>query len=271
VIKKRISIICMYTFLSIAAFLSLFPLYWTIVSATNTNPDILSATLTPGTNLLENFRNLTAGWNIGQAFWNSTRNSVTLTVLSVLICSMAGYGFEVFHSKAKDRLMSILLLSMMIPFAAIMIPLFSITADLGLLGTTLGFILPTLATAFLIMLFRQSARYFPSDMIEAARIDGLSEVGIFFRMFVPTMKSTFAAAIVITFMGAWNSYLWPVIIFRPFQEAHTMPLVISNIIAGYVTDYGVLMLSVLIATFPTIVIFFLLQRYFAEGIVGTIK
>jgi lactose/L-arabinose transport system permease protein len=184
---------------------------------------------------------------------------------------MAGYGFEVFHSKYKDRLMSILLLSMMIPFAAIMIPLFSLTADMGLLGTTLGFILPTLATAFLIMLFRQSARYFPHDMIEAARIDGLSEVGIFFRMFMPTMKSTYAAAIVITFMAAWSSYLWPVIIFRPFQDAHTMPLIISNIMAGYVIDNGVLMLAVMIATLPTIIIFFLLQRYFAEGIVGTIK
>jgi lactose/L-arabinose transport system permease protein len=265
----------MYTFLCIAAFVSLFPLFWMVVSATNTSAAVLRATMIPGLNLLENFRNLTASWDIMGAFWNSTRNAVVLTLLSVLICSFAGYGFEVFHSKAKDRLMRFLLLSMMIPFAAIMIPLFTLSADMGLLrsspGRMIAFILPTLSTAFLIMLFRQSARYFPHDMLEAARIDGLNEFTIFFRIFMPTMKSTYAAAIVITFMAAWNSYLWPVILFRPVMADHTLPLVISNIMAGYVIDNGVLMLAVLITTLPAIIVFFMLQRYFAEGIVGSIK
>jgi lactose/L-arabinose transport system permease protein len=167
--------------------------------------------------------------------------------------------------------MSILLLSMMIPMAALIVPLFRLFSGLGLIGSVFGFILPGIATAFLILLFRQSARYFPSDMIEAARIDGLSEVAIFFRMFMPTMKSTYAAAIVITFMGAWNAYLWPVIILRPVPAAVTMPLLIANTTDGYVTDNGVIMLAVLIATLPTIAVFFFLQRYFAEGILGSVK
>ncbi|MCL2221475.1 MAG: carbohydrate ABC transporter permease [Oscillospiraceae bacterium] len=260
----------MYVFLSIAAFLSIFPLFWTAVSATNSTPDILAASMLPGTHLIANFERLLELSDLGRAFWNSTRNAVILTAVSVTICSLAGYAFEVFHSKAKDRLMGILLLSMMIPFAAVMIPLFRLATSLNLNDTTLGFMLPTLSTAFLIMLFRQSTRSFPHEMIEAARIDGLNELSIFFRIYVPTMKSTYAAAITITFMAAWNVFLWPRLIMMS-PEAVTMPMLISNLMAGYVTEFGVVMLAVLIATLPTIIIFLFLQRYFAEGLLGTIK
>ena len=108
------------------------------------------------------------------------------------------------------------------------------------------------------------------EIIEAARMDGVSEIGIFFRMYIPTMKSTYAAAITITFLAAWNSFLWPRVIFLT-QDAVTLPLLISNLIAGYVTDNGVVMLAVLITTLPTIALFFFLQRYFAEGILGSVK
>ena len=267
---KVIARVCMYIFLSVAAFFSLFPLFWTAVSATNTTPDILAASMLPGTNLIANFERLLELSNLGRAFWNSARNAIVLTAVSVTICSLAGYAFEVFHSKAKDRLMSILLLSMMVPFAAVMIPLFRLATNMGLNDTTLGFMLPTLSTAFLIMLFRQSTRSFPYEMIEAARIDGLNELSIFVRIYVPTMKSTYAAAVTITFMAAWNVFLWPRLIMMS-PDAITMPMLISNLMAGYVTEFGVVMLAVLIATLPTIIIFLFLQRYFAEGLMGTIK
>ena len=268
--KITVSRICMYAFLSIAAFLSIFPLLWTAISATNASVDVIRGTMLPGAYLLQNLARLFEIADVRTAFINSTRNAVLLTFCSVLICSMAGYGFEIYHSRAKDRLMSVLLLSMMVPFAAIMIPLFRLVADMGLLNTTIGFMLPMLSTAFLIMLFRQSTRSFPHEMIEAARIDGLNEVSIFFRIFMPTMKSTYAAAITITFMNAWNIFLWPRIIMLS-PDSITMPVLISNLIAGYVTDFGVVMLAVLIATLPTVAIFFFLQRYFAEGVMGTIK
>lgn len=268
--KVRISRIFMYIFLSVAAFLSLFPLVWTLIAATNTNVDILRGTLLPGSHLIQNFIRLTELSNLGQAFWNSARNAILATFISIAICSLAGYGFEIFHSRSKDRLMTILLLSMMIPFAAVMIPLFQLVGRLGLLNTTLGFMLPTLSTAFLIMLFRQSTRSFPREMIEAARIDGLNELSIFLRIYIPTMKSTYAAAITITFMAAWNVFLWPrIIMISP--DSITMPLLISNLMAGYVADFGVIMLAVTIATLPTILIFFFLQRYFAEGVLGAVK
>jgi lactose/L-arabinose transport system permease protein len=268
--KKTLLNIFRYGFLTVVAFGSVFPLLWTAVSATNRSVDVIRGSLLPGTYLLNNLNRLMELTELRLALINSTRNAVALTLLSVLICSLAGYGFEIYHSKAKDRLMSILLLSMMLPFVAIMIPLFQLVGNLGLLDTTLGFMLPTLATAFLIMFFRQNTRSFPREMIEAARIDGLNEINIFFRIFVPTMKSTYAAAITITFMGAWNVFLWPRIIMMS-PESVTMPMLISNLIAGYVTDFGIVMLAVLIATLPTIILFFFLQRYFREGILGTIK
>jgi len=268
--KIKFSRVFMYVFLSLASAFSLFPLVWTVISATNTNADILRGTLLPGTHLVQNFIRLTELTDLGRAFWNSTRNAVITTFVSIAICSLAGYGFEIYHSRAKDRLMSFLLLSMMIPFAAVMVPLFQLTANLGLLNTTLGFMLPTLSTAFLIMLFRQNTRTFPLEMIEAARIDGLNELSIFVRIYVPTMKSTYAAAITITFMAAWNVFLWPRIIMLS-PDAVTMPMLISNLMAGYVADFGVIMLAVTIATLPTVLLFFFLQRYFAEGMTGTIK
>ncbi|HMR12884.1 MAG TPA: carbohydrate ABC transporter permease, partial [Arachnia sp.] len=180
------------------------------------------------------------------------------------------YGFEIYHSKGKDRLMAVLLLAMMIPFAATMIPLFRLFANIGLLNSTWAVIIPAIATPFLILLFRQASRNFPHEMLEAARLDGLNEVAIFFRIYMPTMRSTYAAAAVITFMAAWNNFLWPKVILLK-TEYQTMPMLISNLSAGYVTNYGVLMLAVLLASLPTMVIFLILQRSFAAGMTGAIK
>lgn len=166
--------------------------------------------------------------------------------------------------------MSIILLAMMVPFAATMIPLFQMFSSAKLLNTTMGFVLPTISTPFLIMLFRQSARSFPHDIMEAARIDGLGELSIFFKMFMPTMRSTYAAAMTITFMNAWNSYLWPKVIMSDATSI-TMPMLVSNLKEGYFTDYGMLMLAVFLCSIPTIIIFFVLQKNFAEGITGAVK
>lgn len=268
--KKDLVSVVKYSFLFLAAFLSLFPLLWMFLSATNRSVDVITGRLLPGTYLTENFKTLMANTNLLRALWNSLRYAVTGTICSLFVCSLAGYGFEVYHDRKKDLLMGILLLSMMVPFAAIMIPLFMMFGRLQLLNTTAAFVLPTVSTAFLIFLFRQSTRSFPSEIIEAARIEGMGELGIFFKMYIPVMKSTFAAAAVITFMNAWNSYLWPLIIMQK-EESKTMPLLISNLIAGYTIDYGVLMLAVTLSILPTMVIFLILQKNFAEGIISSIR
>lgn len=268
-ISKKNSFI-LYAFLILVSFVSVFPLLWMLIAATNTSVDVVKGRLLPGLNFIENFKNLVAAQDVAAAMFNSFKYAIVLTIVSLVVCSLAGYGFEIFHDKGKDIVMSIILLAMMVPFAAAMIPLFQMFSSAKLLNTTIGFILPTISTPFLIMLFRQSARSFPHDIIEAARIDGLSEIAIFFRMFMPTMRSTYAAAMTITFMNAWNNYLWPKVMMTD-ESKMTMPMLIANLTEGYFTDYGVLMLGVTLCTIPTVIIFFCLQKSFAEGITGAVK
>lgn len=267
---RKLAVVLKYIFLIIVAFISIFPLLWMLISATNKSSDVIRGSLVPGRMIVENYKTIIASQDLWKAMWTSFYYSTSQTVLSILICSLAGYGFEIFHDKHKDRLMAVLLTAMMVPFASTMIPLFRLTSKMGLLNSALGYVLPSLSTPFLIMLFRQAAKSFPHDIIEASRIDGLNEVSIFFKMFIPTMRSTYAAAMTITFMNAWNSYLWPKVILVDGKTL-TMPMLLANFIAGYVVDYGAMMLAVLFATLPTVVIFFVLQKSFTEGISGAVK
>ena len=259
-----------YIFLIIVSFISVFPLYWMISAATNTSTDVSRGRILPGSYFMENFHNLTSQQPLWRALGNSFFYAILTTVICLLICSIAGYGFEVYHDKGKDRLFSVLLLAMMVPQVATMVPLFKMFSKAGLLNTAVGFILPIISTPFMIMLFRQASRSFPNDIIEAARLDGLSEIGIFFRMFVPIMRSTYGAAMTVTFMNAWNSYLWPKIVFQS-NASITMPMLVANLKSGYSVDYGMLMLGVLICTLPTAIIFLCLQKSFANGITGAVK
>ncbi len=259
-----------YIFLTIWSFISIFPFYWMISAATNESIDVARGKIIPGGYALQNFQNLIQNNDLWGAMGNSFLYSIVQTILALLICSLAGFGFELYHDKGKDIVFSILLLAMMVPQVATMIPLFKLLSSLKLLNTVWGFILPSISTPFLIMMFRQNSRNFPVDTMEAARIDGLNEFQIFYRMYMPMMKSTYAAAAVITFMNAWNSYLWPrVMLTNP--DAQTMPLLIANLASGYTTDYGLLMMGVLFCSVPTMVVFFILQKQFAEGITGAVK
>ena len=208
-----------YIFLIIVSFISVFPLYWMISAATNTSTDVSRGRILPGTYFMQNFKNLTAQQPLWRALGNSLFYAVLTTVICLLICSIAGYGFEVYHDRWKDRLFSILLLAMMVPQVATMVPLFKMFSKAGLLNTAVGFILPIISTPFMIMMFRQNARAFPIDIIEAM----------------------------------------------------TMPMLIANLITGYVTDYGMLMCGVLFCSIPTMIVFFVLQKQFAEGITGAVK
>lgn len=267
---SQITEILKYSFLVIVCLLSVFPFYYMIVSATNTSTEIITGKYTFGTHLTENLKNLIETVTLGRAFWNSLRNTVLTTVLSLIVCSMAGYGFQVYRDKAKDRLMKVLLLSMMLPFASLMVPLFKMFSAAKLVNTTLGFILPFISTAFLILFFRQNTKSFPVETIQAARVDGLGEFSIFIRIYIPIMMPTIAAAAIVTFMNAWNNYLWPLIMMQS-KATQTMPLLITSMTAGYTTDYGSLMLAILIFTLPTIVVFFTQQKHFVSGILGSVK
>jgi len=241
-----------------------------ISAATNNTVDVARGKLTFGTYAVHNYQSLVGSQKLWTSLGNSFLYAVVQTLLCLFICSLAGFGFELYHDKGKDILFSILLLAMMVPQVATMIPLFKMISHMKLLNTVWAFILPSISTPFMIMMFRQNSRNFPVDIMEAARIDGLNEFQIFYRMYVPVMKSTYAAAAVISFMNAWNAYLWPKVVMTD-NRAQTMPMLIANLANGYKVDYGVLMMGVLFCSVPTMIVFFVLQKQFAEGITGSVK
>ena len=267
-----------YLFLIIASFISIFPFFWMVVSATNNAREVNAGKLTFGTHFAENLGNLFhSGLNFGPALGNSALIAVITTVLALLISSVAGYGFEIFRSKSRDRVFNILLLSMMVPFCALMIPLYRMFSAAGKAGftgiglnTMFSVIVPYICTAFLIFFFRQNTKSFPKDILEAARIDGLNELKIFTHMYMPVMKPTYAAGAIITFMTSWNNYLWPLVALQDPQK-RTVPLILSAMGSSYTPDYGMIMIGIVIATLPTGILFFVMQKHFVAGMVGSVK
>lgn len=276
---KKIAGAFKYIFLTIVSIISVFPIFWMIVASTNRSVEVTKGTLIPGTYFMQNLKALLASdLNYMSAFKNSLLIAVVTTVLAMIVSSAAGYAFVIYKTKARERAFSIILLSMMIPFAALMVPLFRLFSKFSSMGplkvialnTPMSVIIIAIATAFLIFFFRQNAQSFPKDLVEAARLDGLGEFGIFTKIFMPTNKSCYAAAIVVTFMTSWNNYLWPLIALQS-PEKRTLPLVISAMGSSYTPDYGMMMTAVVIATIPTALIFFLMQKQFVAGMTGSVK
>lgn len=276
---KKVLNVVQYVFLIIASFISIFPIFWMIIAATNKSVDVTRGTLLPGTYFLENMKTLLASdLQYLTAYKNSLIIAVVTTVLAMIVSSAAGYAFVVYRTRARKRIFSIVLLSMMVPFAALMVPLFRLFSKFNSMGplkviglnTPMSVIIIAIATAFLIFFFRQNTQSFPKELIEAARIDGLSEAGIFFRVFIPTNKSCYAAAIVVTFMTSWNNYLWPLIARSPRRKGLLL-LVMAAMGSSYTPDYGMMMAAVVLATIPTALIFFLMQKQFVAGMTGSVK
>ena len=259
-----------YGFLSLMAFLSLFPFAWMIISATNTNVDVTKGKISFGSALFENYAKFAQLFDVGQIFYNFAKIAIVGSIFTLLVSSMAGYGFEIFRSRLRERVYQSLLLSMMIPFAALMIPLFILMASFDILDTHAAVILPVVSSAYVIFYFRQSTKAFPSELRDAARVDGLKEWQIFLFIYMPVMRSTYAAAFIIVFMAAWNAFLWPLIVLQS-NELKTITLAISSLGSAYYPDYGVIMVATVLATLPTLIVFFAMQRQFVQGMLGSVK
>ena len=259
-----------YILLSIAAFVSVFPFFWMVVGATNTSPDIIRGKATPGAALFDNLGKFVAQVDLPRVLFNSFLIAGVGSVLTLIVSSLAGYGFEMFRSRTREKVFSTLLLMLSIPFAALMIPLFIMMANFKLINTYQAIILPSVASIFIIFYFRQATKAFPHELRDAARIDGLKEWQIFLHVYMPVMRSTYAAATIIVFMASWNNYLWPLIVLQT-NDMFTMTLAVAALNAGYTPDFGVIMVGAICATLPTLVIFFLLQRRFVEGMLGAVK
>lgn len=275
---KKIANALKYVFLGTLSFVSIFPFYWMIMASTNKSIDVTRGVLIPGPYFIENLKSVLASDLLYMnSYGNSVFIAVTTTVLAMIVSSAAGYAFVVYRSKTRDRIFDFIFASMMVPFAALMVPLFKLFSNFNKLGlTAIGLnspgavIITGIATAFLIFFFKQNTATFPKDLIEAARIDGLGEIKIFLQIYMPTMKSTYAAAIVVTFMNVWNSYLWPLIALQSGSK-RTLPLILSAMGTSYTPDYGMMMCAVVLATIPTAAIFFLMQKQFVAGMTGAVK
>jgi len=259
-----------YLLLSIAAFVSVFPFYWMIVGATNRSADVVTGKATFGDFLPTNIATFFATVDVPRVFWNSALIAVVGSVLTLLISSLAGYGFEMFRSRFRERIFAFLLLLLSIPFAALMVPLFVMISAMHITNTWMAVILPGIASIFIIFYFRQATKAFPSELRDAARVDGLKEWQIFIFIYLPVMRSTYAAATIIVFMANWNNYLWPLIVLNT-PENKTVTLVVSALTSAYTPDYGMILVGTVLATLPTLVIFFLLQRQFVQGLLGSVK
>lgn len=259
-----------YLFLLIAFVIAVFPFYWMVVGTTNSAVDIIKGKITFGDQFIPNIRMLFADYDVAWIFWNSCKVSLLTVIGQLLISSMAGYGFELFSSKTRERVYGAVLLTMMVPFAALMIPLFRLIVRFNLLDTHIGLVLTSLASVFLIFFFRQSFKSFPKEIIQAARVDGAGEFRIFWSIVAPSMKATYAAAAIYSFMTSWNNYMWPLIVLQS-NEQKTMQLFVSTLASAYFPEYGVIMNAILISTLPMILIFFGLQSYFVRGITGSLK
>ena len=254
----------------LAAFISVFPFYWMVVGATNTANDITGGKVTFGSSLVDNITKFFTLVDAPRVFGNSFFIAITGTILTLIVTSLAGYGFEIFRSKARDRVFGALLLLLSVPFAALMVPLFVMISRAGLANTYVAILLPGIAAIFMIFYFRQNTKAFPHELRDAALIDGLKEWQIFVYIYMPVMRSTYAAAMIIVFMTNWNSYLWPLIVLQT-NEMKTITLVVASLASAYTPDYGLIMIANVLATLPTILVFFLLQRRFVEGMLGSVK
>ena len=259
-----------YLFLGVTAFLSIFPFIWMMISATNSSIQIIAGKVSFGDALATNVTNFFTLVDVPLVFWNSFKVAILATLLTIVVSSLGGYGFEMFKSKWRDRIYSLVLLTLMVPFAALMIPLFMMMARAGLINTHIAIMLPSIASAFIIFYFRQSTKAFPTELRDAAKVDGLKEWQIFLYIYVPVMRSTYAAAFVIVFMTNWNNYLWPLIVLQS-NETKTITLVVSSLASAYYPDFGVVMIGTILATLPTLFVFFAMQRQFVQGMLGSVK
>jgi ABC-type glycerol-3-phosphate transport system permease component len=232
---------------------------------------MLRDVLIPREPTAENYARLFSELPFGQFFLNSLFISTASTLLTLFFCSLGGYAFAKFMFPGRGPMFAVVLGSMMIPFHLLLVPLFALMDGLNWFDTFRAIIVPFSASAFGIFLLRQYTQSVPDDLIDAARIDGCGEFGIYWRIILPMVKPALGTLTIFTFMASWNNFLWPLIILRT-DEKYTLPLGLANLVGVYSQDYGMLMAGTLLSTLPIIILFIAMQREFVSGItLGAVK
>jgi len=265
--------IALYAVLITASLMVLAPLFWVVSAAFKPSGEIFSypPTFLPQAPTLDNFSRLFTEMPIFRYLINSTFIATSHTLLTLFFATLGGFAFAKYRFKGRNLLFAILLGSMMIPFHIILVPLFELLYRIGWLDTYQGVVIPFASGAFGIFLMRQFIISIPSDLIDAARIDGSSEFGIYWRVILPTIKPAMGALTIFAFMAAWNEFLWPIIVLRDTAK-YTLPLGLASLVGVYREEYGMLMAGTLLSIVPIITLFLAMQREFVQGItLGAVK
>ena len=227
--------------------------------------------LLPSGATLANYHELFGRTGIGRNFANSLLVAGAITLLSLLVNTMAGYAFAKLRFAGRERLFQLLLAALVVPAQVAMLPLFLLMKQLGLVNTWGGVVVPALASVFGIFLVRQYARSIPDELLEAARIDGASEARIFFQIVLPMLKPVLVTLAIFTFMGAWNDFMWPLIVLTD-QEHYTLPVALASLSREHIMDVEMMMAGAVITVVPVLALFLLLQRYYIQGLLlGSVK
>lgn len=219
----------------------------------------------------DNFKYLFTG---DHSYFMWFRNSLFLTILQValtlFISAFVAYGFAAYNFKGKNFLFICVLLIMMVPFEILLLPLYTLINDLGMMNSYSAIILPGIANAGTIFFFRQYLRGIPKEIIAAGRVDGANEYGIFFRLILPIMKPSFAAMAILNGMNSWNNLLWPFMVLG--DKKYTLPIGLKLLLTPYGNNYDLLIVGSFFAILPIFVLFMCFQKYFIDGMTaGAVK
>jgi arabinosaccharide transport system permease protein len=260
-----------YLLLAFFSFISLFalmPLYGIVLSSFKPAKEVLRFGLNLNIDFsIMSFANYIEVFTDDRYYhWytNSLLMVVAFTVLSLFFSSMVGYGLAVYHFRLRNIIFALVLIVMMIPLEIIMLPLYKLTISMGLMDNFWGAFLPFIVAPLPIFFFRQYAGGLPRDFLDAARVDGCTELGMYFRIMMPLMAPAFSSMAILQALFSWNNFLWPLIVLRT-NEKLTLPIGLATTLTPYGNNYNILIAGSVLAIIPILVFYIFFQKYFIEG------
>jgi multiple sugar transport system permease protein len=271
--KQVIAFILVHLALLMGLLLTLFPLVWMV--SVSLMPSMESTRfpprLFPQTPTFEHYQILFTQINLARYLFNSTLLATAITLISLLLNSLAGYAFAKLEFAGRDRLFKLLLGAMVIPGQVAMLPLFLMLKQMGLINTYCGVIIPGMASIFGIFLIRQYTLSIPDSLLNAARIDGAGEFRIYYSLVLPLCKPILVTLAIFTFMGAWSDFMWPLIVLTD-NDHYTLPVALANLLGEHVQDTELMMAGAVLTLLPVILLFLGLQKFYIEGLIlGSVK
>ena len=259
--------VCVYLVLILITVVTLLPLVWMFSASFKLDSEIFSVPIQwiPKTFHFENYVRIWQKIPFGLFTFNSFKLTIIVTFIQVLTCSFAAYGFSKCKFRGRDTLFLCYIATIAIPWQIYMLPQYSLMQKLHLVDTHLGYILMQSFAAFGVFLLRQFYQSVPNELIEAARIDGLSEYGCYFRIVLPLAKPAIATLTIFTFVNTWNDFMGPMIYFNS-ESNKTIPLGIRMFIGQYSSEYQLIMAASVVALLPVLILYVFCQRFFVQGI-----